>query len=58
MNLCVYCRKANSVTRENGVIIKYKMDGRDLQVVLHKYCAAEWCKRLPQVIPIEIAPVE
>jgi len=57
-NNCEYCRKQNPVTKENGVIINYQMDGRDLQAALHKYCAAEWCKRLPHVIPIEIAPVE
>jgi hypothetical protein len=58
MNLCEYCRKSNPVTKENGIIIKYKTDGKDLHVALHKYCAAEWCKRLPQEIAIEIAPVQ
>jgi hypothetical protein len=57
MNICEYCRKQNPVTKENGVVIKYNMDGKELQAVLHKYCAAEWCKRLPHVIPIEIVPV-
>jgi hypothetical protein len=57
MNFCEYCRKSNPVTKENGIIIKYKIAGKDLQILLHKYCAAEWCRRLPQVIPIEIAAI-
>jgi hypothetical protein len=58
MNICEYCRKPNPVNQENGIMIKYKMDGKELQAALHKYCASEWCKRLPHVIAIEIAPVE
>jgi hypothetical protein len=58
MNICEYCRKQNPVTKENGIVIKYNMDGKDLRAVLHKYCAAEWCRRLPHEIPIEISPVE
>ena len=58
MNLCEYCRKQNPVTKENGIIIKHNRDGKDLRTLLHKYCAAEWCRRLPQVIPIEIIPFE
>ena len=58
MNLCEYCRKQNPVTKENGIIIKYKSAEKDLQALLHKYCASEWCRGLPQTIPIQIVPVE
>ena len=57
-NLCEFCKKPNLVNKENGIVIKYKTEGMDTQAFLHKYCAAEWCRRLPQTISIRIVPIQ
>jgi hypothetical protein len=56
---CAYCRASTPVNHANGVVISYKSTGKvDIEVSLHKSCAAAWSKRFAHSIPIEIAAVE
>jgi hypothetical protein len=58
-NTCAYCHDSNPVNHENGVAITYKCDDkRDVRVLLHKSCAAEWSKRFERTISIQISRVQ
>jgi hypothetical protein len=57
-NTCAFCHGPNPVNSDNGIMITYQLDGkRDIQILLHKGCAAEWSRRFEHSIPIQISPV-
>lgn len=58
-NTCAFCHGPDPVTHDNGVVITYQYEGkRDIRVLLHKGCAAEWSRRFEHTIPIRISPVQ
>jgi hypothetical protein len=58
-NICAFCHGSDPVNQDNGVMITYQSYGkRDIQVLLHKGCAAEWSRRFEHSIPIQILPVQ
>jgi hypothetical protein len=58
-NTCAFCHGPNRVNQDNGVMITYQSYGKqDIEVLLHKGCAAEWSRRFQHSIPIQILPVQ
>jgi hypothetical protein len=58
-NICAFCRGADPVNHDNGVMITYEYEAkRSARVLLHKGCAAEWSRRFAHSIPIQISAVQ